>query len=175
MRKCKVCGEKFEPKFTSFQKTCDRAECMVAFGRQEREKQWNREVRKKQKARRENDRSWWIKQADKEFNRWIRLRDAGRGCISCGGTNCQFHAGHYRPKGRNAALRYEPDNVHSQCAQCNNNHSGNLTQYRLALIEKIGQERVEWLEKEHGNKRWEIEELKEIRDKYRRLIKEAEQ
>jgi len=40
------------------------------------------------------------------------------------------------------------------------------------LIEKIGLERVEWLEGPHEPKKYTIDELKGIRDLYRRKLKE---
>lgn len=69
-------------------------------------------------------------------------------------------------------MRFEPDNCHKQCSVCNNHHSGLLTDYRLELIRRIGQDRVDWLEGPHDKKTWQIEELKALREKYQEMTKE---
>ena len=54
---------------------------------------------------------------------------------------------------------------------CNAHLSGNLIDYRIHLISKIGLERVEWLEGSHEPKRYRIDDLKEIDKEYRELAK----
>jgi hypothetical protein len=81
----------------------------------------------------------------------------------------QIHAGHYRSVGAHPELRFEPDNCHAQCAQCNNFKSGNLTEYRANLIKKIGLQRVEWLEGPQEKRKFSIEELKELLTHYKGL------
>lgn len=85
------------------------------------------------------------KKAVNVFNSWIRNRDRNLGCISCGSFN-QIQAGHYYSAGHYELLRFNEDNVHSQCLRCNYFLSGNLTHYRENLIKKIGIERVEMLD-----------------------------
>jgi hypothetical protein len=111
------------------------------------------------------------------FNKYIRLRDANQPCISCGTYSGQRHAGHYRPVGSTygSALRYNELNVNVQDAQCNTYLSGNLTNYRIGLVAKIGAEAVEWLEGPHDLKQYRVEDLKEIQQTYKRKIKELEQ
>lgn len=117
--------------------------------------------------------SYWMKRAQAAFNSWVRARDADFPCISCGRHHQgQYHAGHYRPAGSNPELRFEPDNCHKQCAPCNSHLSGNLTAYRPALIEKIGFERVEWLEGPHQPKRYRREEYQAIEAEYKAKLKE---
>ena len=69
-------------------------------------------------------------------------------------------------------LRFTEDNVHKQCQPCNTHLSGNLLCYRINLIKKIGQARVDVLEGESVTKKWTIDELKEIQQKYHKLNKE---
>lgn len=111
------------------------------------------------------------------FNEWIRCRDAEQPCISCGSYAGQWHAGHYRSVGSCPELRFEPDNVHRQCAACNTTLAGNLAAYRVNLIAKIGLERVEWLEGPHSPKKLTLPEIQEMKAFYRaevrRLKKEA--
>lgn len=78
-----------------------------------------------------------------------RIRDRADGCISChmgADYNGLWHGSHYRPAGNNAAVQFHLWNIHKACAQCNLFKSGNLAAYRPRLIEKIGMDRVEWLE-----------------------------
>lgn len=79
------------------------------------------------------------------FNAFIRHRDAGQPCISCGQMKT-LQAGHFYPAGRHNNLRFNEDNVHGQCLQCNYYNSANLHPYRHNLIKKIGIERVEALD-----------------------------
>lgn len=107
------------------------------------------------------------------FNEWVRLRDAALPCVSCGRHHeGQYHAGHYRTVGANPELRFEPLNVHKQCAPCNNHKSGDIVNYRIELVKRIGVEKVEWLEGPHEAKRYTIEELKTIKAECRAKTRE---
>jgi hypothetical protein len=137
----------------------------------EKQKRENREAKKRLK---DNDRSLRLKKAQQAFNAFIRMRDDDLPCISCGRYhNGQHHAGHYIPVGRQAALRFNEINCHKQCAPCNNHKSGNLTDYRKNLIDRIGLPLVEWLEQDHPKvQAWTCEELRAIEAYYRRAAKE---
>ena len=114
-------------------------------------------------------RSEWLKDLQVVFNKYIRLRDAGLPCISCGHPDDgsrQRHASHYKSVGGNPELRFNEDNCHSSCSICNNYLSGNLVPYRAALIKKIGIEKVEWLESKHEHLKLAIEEIKELKKVY---------
>lgn len=165
MRKCKICEERYEPKYTSFQKTCNEVACILAWGKKQKEKEQVAKAREKRRKARDNDKPFWIKKTQTLFNRYIRERDRGKPCISCGRVMTgQIHAGHYRSVGGHPELRFEELNCHAQCAQCNNWKSGNLTEYRSNLIKKIGLEKVEWLEGPHARKQYSIADLREIYD-----------
>lgn len=84
------------------------------------------------------------KKAQILFNKFIRTRDSGLTCISCGASVQQ--AGHFYSAGKFNALRFNEDNVHGQCIKCNYYEHGNLIKYRAGLIKKIGIERVERLD-----------------------------
>lgn len=115
-----------------------------------------------------------LKDTQHAFNAWIRQRDIGQPCISCGTTaDVQYCAGHYRTTAAAPELRFEPLNVHLQCNRnCNMGKSGNLLGYRTGLIEKIGIEAVEWLEGPHEPKKYTVEQLKAITAEYRAKTKE---
>lgn len=113
-----------------------------------------------------------LREAQRHFNLWIRTRDEDKPCISCGRVSgCQFHGGHYRTTKAAPQLRFNEDNVHKQCAQCNNHLSGNITEYRIELIKRIGTERVEALENNNELKRYTIDEVKEIKRFYREKLR----
>lgn len=110
------------------------------------------------------------KEAQAAFNAWIRERDIGLPCVSCGRHhNGQWHAGHYRTVGANPELRFEPLNVWRQCAPCNNHKSGDIVNYRLELVRRIGVDKVDWLEGPHEPQRYTIEQLQAIKAKYRAM------
>lgn len=115
----------------------------------------------------------YMREAQTAFNAWVRARDRGLPCISCGTTaDIQYAAGHFRSAGGHPELRFEPLNVHLQCNRnCNMAKSGNLGPYRVELIKRIGQEKVDWLEGPHEPKRYTIEDLKAIKAEYREKLK----
>lgn len=121
----------------------------------------------------QNDKSFRAAQAQKAFNAYIRQRDEKEPCISCQRHHKgQYHAGHYRTVGAAKQLRFDEDNCHKQCAPCNNHLSGNLTEYRINLIKKIGLKAVELLDNNNEVKRYSIEEYKTIEQHYKAKLKE---
>tara|TARA_Y100001001_G_scaffold53680_1_gene50118 strand:- start:27080 stop:27628 length:549 start_codon:yes stop_codon:yes gene_type:complete len=178
VKKCRVCKTKFEP-FNSLQQVCSTA-CALqkaqkdfqkdAERKAKEQRKWIREQKAKVKSRGEH-----LKEAQQAFNAYIRERDRHRPCISCGTyTAGQYHAGHYRTTKAAPELRFEELNCHKQCAQCNNFDSGNIVEYRISLIQRIGQEAVDWLEGPHEAKHYATDELKEIKRKYRAMKRELE-
>lgn len=119
------------------------------------------------------------KEAEREFNAFIRARDADQPCISCGapppdlsGLHAGRDAGHYRSVGSAAHLRYHEDNVHAQCVHCNQHGAGRAVEYRIGLIARIGEARVVALETNNTVRKWSHDELRAIRDSYKAKLKE---
>ena len=172
-----ACGVSFKPSFSTAQKVCSWA-CGLAIAPENREKARKAiaEVgRKEIRAAKERikPRAQYVREAQQAFNEWVRLRDAALPCVSCGRHHeGQYHAGHYRTVGANPELRFEPLNVHKQCAPCNNHKSGDIVNYRITLVRRIGLECVEWLEGPHEAKRYTIQELQEIKANYRAMTRE---
>jgi hypothetical protein len=107
------------------------------------------------------------REAQEEFNRFIKLRDAGRPCIACGRHHDgQWHAGHYLTVGAHPELRFEESNCHKSCQPCNTHLSGNLIEYRKGLLLRYGAELVEWLEGPHDPKHYTRDDLIDLRKKY---------
>lgn len=169
---CRACGNKFEP-IKSTQVICYSLPCAITHTQNlkaKRERKETKERKAKLKTRRD-----WLREAQAAFNRYIRTRDMGRPCISCGRHHTgQIHAGHYLSTGARPELRFDERNVHAQCAPCNTYLSGNLVNYRTGLVAKIGIDLVEWLEGSHEATHYSIDELKEIKKKYTRLSRELE-
>ncbi len=181
--KCKECGAYYIKK-QSMQQVCS-MECAIAYSkrkaeekRKKQEKSDRLEAGRRMRARKEalKSRSDWLKEAQKAFNEFIRLRDKDLPCISCGRYHeGQYHAGHYRSVGAYPELRFNEDNVHKQCSVCNNHKSGNAIEYRINLIRKIGLERVEFLERhDHQPLKLSIDEIKKLIRVYKAKCKGLE-
>lgn len=175
-KKCKntECGKMFRP-YRSTDQVCS-VNCAIAYAKQKREKQEKREWDKKKKQMEEELRTHpqWVAMLQTIFNEYIRLRDHHETCISCGIHYGQFHAGHFYHAGNYPSVRIEEDNVHKQCAQCNDKKGGNLHKYRPALIRKIGKERFDELDrKAHQTElKLSVPEIKELIAHYRKRVKE---
>ncbi|WP_052478930.1 recombination protein NinG [Vibrio jasicida] len=108
-------------------------------------------------------RKWYLDEAQKWFNLFVRLRDHNQPCISCGRkTGSKMNAGHYRSVADCSALRYHELNVHLQCEYCNRHKHGSENSYRKRLILKIGIEQVDWIEHHEPHYFYSVDELKSI-------------
>lgn len=108
----------------------------------------------------------YAKEAQAAINRYVRLRDAHLGCVSCdkpASWSGQWHCSHFRSVGAAPHLRFNLWNMNKSCSACNNFLSGNIMAYRPALIEKIGQEKVDWLECNNSLARHDIPYLKRLK------------
>ena len=133
---------------------------------------------KERKADKEKlkSRSDWAREAQAAFNGWARLRDADQPCISCGRHHQgQYHAGHYLSVGARPELRFEPLNVHKQCAPCNTHLSGNAVLFRKALLVKIGLEQLDWLEGPHQTRHYSVDDFKDVKTIYATKIKQLKE
>ena len=161
--------------FTPFQTTqqvCS-IPCAVTHGKAAQAKKTRQEIRHAREALK--TRQDWIREAQKWFNKYCRMRDKDEPCISCGRHHQgQYHAGHYRTTAAAPQLRFDERQVNKQCQPCNVHHSGNILGYRRGLIKKIGIEAVEDIENDNTIKRWTIEELQEIKRIYKTKCKELE-
>lgn len=111
---------------------------------------------------------------------YIHLRDRGKKCITCPSIlNHNFDAGHYWHASKSNALRFNLDNIHGQCIQCNRRKYGKFEEYTLRLPERIGEERFQQLQQEYKASvktvhKWDDESLKIIRKEVRILSRELE-
>jgi hypothetical protein len=170
LKTCRHCKTKFAP-VRPLQRVCSPI-CALESTRTDKarvEKQLKLIERKADKVKREKlkSRSDWMKEAQAAFNGFIRARDVGRKCISCGRHHeGQIHAGHYLSVGAWPELRFNEMNVWAQCAPCNTYLSGNAVYYRKSLVREIGLKQVELLEGPHAPVKYTIDDLKAIKADY---------
>lgn len=170
MRKCAVqaCRTPFAPRSMTH-KTCS-TECALVFVAAEKARKDRRDRQEGlAKLKRRAD---YLKEAQTAFNKFIRCRDqlAGYNCISSGRvldwSGNAVDAGHYRSVGSAPHLRFNENNVHAQSKQDNQWKSGNAVDYRIGLIARIGLAAVEALEADQAPRKWDIEQLKQIKAEY---------
>ncbi|MCW6600785.1 recombination protein NinG [Yersinia ruckeri] len=181
-RNCKVCKTRFKPAAIYEWWCCEehKEELITKLATEARQKRMQQQERQRKETTQQERRSlkvrklavqplsYFAKQAQTEFNAFIRERDADLPCISCGRFHDgQYHAGHYRTVGANPELRFNEDNCHRQCAPCNNHLSGNIENYTPALREKIGEQAYQLLMGAHEPQRYRREDFERIRDEYK--------
>ena len=153
---------------------------------------WQKSIplqKRKEKLKCRND---WIKDLQAVFNKFIRLRDQGDNCISCGKSEAELKiknpismvCGHYLSVGSHPELRFTEFNCALQCTRCNggagkygqfNNKGLTVTkQYRVNLIAKIGQKNVDILEGPHKPLKFDIDQIKAMIAEYRVKIKQLQ-
>lgn len=182
-KKCQnpACAESFIPQRLG-QKVCSPA-CALAVAPKNHKvarKAIDQLERREIKARKEKlkSRADHLREAQQAFNEFIRWRDrlAGHPCISSGKpldwSGNAVDAGHYRSVGAAPHLRFDERNCHAQRKHDNQYKSGNVTDYRIGLIVRIGIEAVEALESDNSVRKYTVEELKAIKAKYRAKTRE---
>ena len=172
---CRQCKTKFAP-VRPLQVACSPL-CALQIGRAKTVKQGAKAAAADRKVTAEKldalqTKPQLTKKAQTAFNRFIRARDAGKPCISCGcalqvgGVGGGADAGHYYSVGGACNLRFVEDNVHGQCKRCNRRLAGNAGVYRKNLIDRIGIERVEQIERDKTLRKYTKDGLREIARHY---------
>jgi len=172
----KECKETFIP-HTSFHKFCS-PKCLFADMDRIKREEYLTAIQGEGPTKKHDSVSRQHSLTQPVFNKWVREvkeKDATC-CISCQRPRGAFteHASHFKSVGAAGILRYHPDNCNLACEHCNAHLSGNIAEYRKHLVVKIGIERVEFLESEcHKTKRWKIAELKDLRSKLNKEIRDV--
>lgn len=174
-KKCRACKAEYQPRSTT-QTACGPV-CAYQLSIAKREDKAAADMKAERKAIKERreaikSRSQWAREAQAAVNAFVRERDKDLPCISCG----RFHqgsydAGHYRSVGAMPALRFDLANIHKQCVPCNQHKAGNILEYRIGLVARIGAQEVARLEANHAPKKYDIAELKAIKADYRAKLK----
>ena len=173
-RRCSLCRKKVEAESAiigSLKAFCC-IEHLVEYSRSAAaQKLLDREKRKEIKSKKQSlkTNSERTKDAQKAFNRFVRIRDAGKPCVCCGRSQGDLKhggavdAGHYRSRGSAPNLKFNLFNCHSQLAYCNRYQSGNVIGYRNGLIDRIGLDRIERLEADNSPRKFDAEYLDRIK------------
>lgn len=179
-RKCKnkKCRREFQKKRPL--QSCCSVFCSIQHSRelkkQKEAKEWNE--RKKELKEKTKTYSQRVQEARRIFQKWIRLRDEDKPCISCGTMNSKlWDAGHYLKAEVYSGLIFEETNCHKQCRKCNRYLGGNETAYREGLVNRIDLDEVyalEAMKDAHRVRIFSNEQLEAIKAKYRKKIRDYE-
>jgi len=173
---CRRCKQKFEPLYRNgilMSKYC--ISCLAEKGKKEIKRQWVKDKKAiKEKLKTQSD---WLNDLQKVFNEFIRLRDRGQPCISCG---CKIirkgNASHFFSVGSYPNLRFNEDNVHLSCIECNLHKHGNILEYSNRLPLRIGKEKYNiLLESKNKPLNLSIPEIKDLITHYKEKINELKQ
>ena len=159
-RKCKCCGEYVRKELGYISRNnmffCDinhavewtkseEAKKKVKLLKKESEKEHRAETRKIKHAQKTI--SQLKIETEKSVNAYIRVRDFGKPCSSCGRPHKKGdQAGHFIAVGDCDYLRFWTTNIHTQCVSCNLYGRGEYRTYRQFMVAKYGTEKVEKLE-----------------------------
>lgn len=152
---CPVCKQVFKKKMLG-QKVCS-PDCAIQYARAA-----PAYFGADERVKREDTLPVLKDKAQRAVNAYIRVRDGGRPCISCGCLNERMEAGHYRSRGAAPHLRFNTYNINNQCSRCNNQLSGNAVEYRRGLVKRYGFAIVERLEGDQSSPQWRGDYLKRL-------------
>ena len=180
MKLCRQCKTRFKPTMSSMQICCS-TDCAFAWARTIKGKAHVAKVKRadtRERRLKVKTKSEWTKETQVTFNAFIRERDLHEPCISCGiPANNKINywdCGHYRSVGSAPELRFNAVNAHKQCKKCNRDLSGNVVEYRLRLIDRIGTRNLNWLEGPHEMPNLIIDDLIKLKAHYKLKKKELE-
>lgn len=168
---CKSCKSEYEPIYHNgilVSKLC--LKCLSEKGKAKQNREWKKEkaiIRETIKSK-----SDYMRELQRTFNKYIRLRDKGKPCISCGRPlRAKYDAGHCYSVGAYPNLRFNEDNVHGQCVACNQHKHGNVSEYMINLPKRIGYERYgALLDKRKDAQNYTISDVKELIEVYKDKI-----
>jgi len=173
MPRCKHCKEKFEALHFN-QKYCTKTECFEERIKKAKAVQWKKKKRRmKEELKTTSD---YVKECQKWVNKFVRLRDKDKTCVSCNKPlTGKYDAGHFFSAGGHGSVRFDVKNIHGQCVYCNQWEHGNLFNYHKELLKRIGSEEFNKLEMQSKSvHKHDKEELKEMIKEFKQKCKEIE-
>ena len=114
------------------------------------------------KSRSSSPRSRAVALAQSAVNAYVRARDEGMPCISCGEMK-PLQAGHYWSVGARPELRFNEANIHGQCSRCNVDLAGNREAFRAGIVDRLGSELADCLDTPAPAQKFTLDDLKAIR------------
>jgi len=175
LKTCKICKVKFEPKKFA-QNVCD-YKCAITHAKNLKDKKDADNWKTQKAVLKDNLKTLgqYEAEAKTSFQKWVRLRDKGKPCISCGKVTDEVDGGHFKKAEIYSGVIFNENNCHSQCRKCNRFQNGNELNYRLGLIERYGLDfanNIETLANETRVYKYTKAELIAKKIKYDILIKE---
>ena len=114
------------------------------------------------KSRSSNPRAKAVSLAQSAVNAYVRARDDGKPCISCGEMK-PLQAGHYWSVGARPELRFDEANIHGQCHRCNIDLAGNREAFRAGIVDRLGSELADCIDTPVPAQKFTLDDLKAIR------------
>ncbi len=155
-KKCKICRSAFIPR-SSWAKVCSPT-CGLELAKRDRERLERKDIAKRKAAIKKP--SEHADNAQDWVNRYVKWRDWGKPCVSCGRPHIfgvTRNASHLKARGSNSFLRFHLWNIHMSCIQCNKDKGGNVAEYIPRLAERIGQDKVDFLLSAPRSREYSIE------------------
>lgn len=183
MPRCRYCSTIYKPaRPMQPGRVCNSTECQATFALEAIEKQRKQRAkaeriaevadRKRVKARLDRLRPGYLEgKAQDAINAYVRVRDHEYGCISCDKPatwDGQWHAGHLIPRGRSSFLRFDLRNINKQCSQCNHREGGMVAEHERGIIDRYGQERLDFLKAAPRSRRYDDDYLIRLAAIFRR-------
>lgn len=155
-------------------------------------KQERKNQSRARKEAKRTDLNWQHKLTQQSFNKmrvleellWFKERGEVATCISCNQPlgKDQWACGHYKTRGHNPSLRYDPKNTYLQHNyRCNRQMSGDIhgtsttRGFTQGILERFGQvngqARLDYCEKNTRQYAWHWRELEDQRALYNKKIK----
>ena len=118
------------------------------------------------------------KTADKWFSRYVRVRDSdSKGfarCITCGKVKewKAMDCGHFQSR-RYLLTRYEEQNAHAQCQECNHWNSGEQYKHGIEIDARYGKGAAKELEKTaRGMQKLTKEDVMELAREFKKMAED---
>lgn len=122
-------------------------------------------------------RSKWFARLQALVNQFVRYRDSGEPCCTCGTTNpnIKYDAGHCFTVAARSDIRFELTNIHRQCSNnCNVHGSGMRNEYEQFIIVRYGADHLEWLKEVKPSLKVQFPNWQDIEQeiiRYRKLLR----
>lgn len=181
--KCIICKKPFKKVYSTTQNVCS-TKCAIEHGKTKVKKVKTGNKEELEKIRKDSNEikklSTLIKSVINVCHKYIRLRDEGKPCISCGFPyKTNFQAGHFYKAELFSTIKFNEYNINGQCIGCNIRKDGNESEYRIHLPDRIGKENFKELDRlaklDHSiDFKWDRDELIKIRKYYNNKLKHYE-
>ena len=176
-KKCRNCGKSFKQTYSTLQVCCSTG-CAVSYSKSKKKESKKELDKVREDIKSQITLAKLIKSTVEMCHKYIRLRDQNKPCVSCL-TNYKkdFDAGHFYPAGKFSNLKFDENNIHGQCIQCNRRNEGNIANYRVNLNKRLTSEEIHDLdlkasEYKKDSFKWDRSELNKIKREYSLKIKQ---